>query len=285
MDASVPHHPAEQARESNPSGPQRPGDPAGPDEPEPPREVDGKAMLISFALTAVFDIGLALAAFNLASRAGLGDPLAYLVSGIGPLSMLVISRLRTRTFGGASVVILVYLLLSAVAAFIGGPDPRLLIVKDSAVTGGLGLACLASLLLPKPLMFYFGAKFATDATREGLSYWYGLWRYPDFRRTQYLINTVWGVGFLVEAALKMAIAYSVTDFDLAYTTTSILPFVFLLGLITFTVATGRRARRAATQRIQAHQATTADPAHPPAEGREGDTAEHEPKGGAPGGRG
>ncbi|MDQ6674593.1 MAG: hypothetical protein M3069_28310 [Chloroflexota bacterium] len=184
--------------------------------------------LYGLLLTAIFDIGLAIVSFNVAKQMGASDQVAYLASGIGPLTMMLITWIRARTLSGASVVILLFLLLSAAATFIGGPDSRLLIVKDSAVTGGFGIACLVSLLFPKPLMFYFGAKFATDGTKDGLSYWSGLWKYPDFRKAQYLVNNMWGIAFLIEAALRILIAYTVASFEVAYTITSILPFVFLV---------------------------------------------------------
>jgi hypothetical protein len=164
--------------------------------------------------------------------------------------MLMITWIRARTVSGASVIVLLVLLLSAGAAFIGGTDSRLLIVKDSVITGGFGLACLASLLFPRPLMFYFGAKFATDGTAEGLRYWAGLWRYPDFRRSQYTINSLWGIGYVVEAALRIIIAYTVTSFQIANTISTILPWAFLAGLLFATIRIGKRARDAATQRTR-----------------------------------
>jgi hypothetical protein len=218
---------------------------------EPPRNFDGKAMVVSLLLTAVFDIGLAIGAFQVVKQMGANDQIAYLVAGIGPLTMMVITWIRAKKLSGASIVILLFLLLSSAAAFIGGADSRLLIVKDSAVTGGFGLACLVSRLFPKPLMFYFGAKFATDGTKAGLSYWYGLWQYPDFRKSQYLINNIWGIAFLVEAGLRIVIAYTVASFRLAYTISSILPFVFLAGLLAYTIMLGHRARTAAIERIKA----------------------------------
>jgi hypothetical protein len=212
--------------------------------------VNGKAMAVSFLLTAVFDIGLAIVAFRVAKQLGAADQIAYLASGIGPLTMLVITWIRTKALSGASVIVLLILLLSAAAAFIGGTDSRLLIVKDSVITGGFGLACLASLLFPKPLMFYFGAKFATDGTAAGMRYWAGLWQYPDFRSSQYKINNLWGIGYLVEAALRILIAYTVSSFQVANAISTILPWVFLAGLLFATIRIGKHTRDAATQRTR-----------------------------------
>ncbi|MEU7871484.1 VC0807 family protein [Dactylosporangium sp. NPDC049140] len=210
-----------------------------------------RAMLTGFLLTAVFDVGLALVAFSVAERLGAGDRIAYLVSGIGPLTMMAITWIRARTLSGASAVILLFLLLSSAATLFGGADQRLLIAKDSLVTGGFGAVCLLSLLLPRPLMFYFGAKFATDGTREGMRHWSSLWQYPDFRASQYRITIVWGLGFLLEAALRIAAAYGIDDFELANTVATLLPFAFLAALIGYSIRTGMRARAAGLARARA----------------------------------
>lgn len=208
-----------------------------------PRPFDSRAMTVSLLLTAVLDIGLAILLFHLATGWGASEQVAYVVSGIGPLVSIGVTWVRTRTLSGVSMIILAFQLLSAVAAFVGGADPRLLLVKDSVVTGAFGLVCLLSMLLARPLMFYFGQKFGTDGTAGGVAWWDGLWRFPAFRRSQYLITTLWGVGFLVEAALRIALAYTI-DFDTAYTVGAILPFVVLAALITATIVIGQRTRRA-----------------------------------------
>ncbi len=208
------------------------------------RTFDSRALVLNLLLTAVFDIGVAILAFQLARSWGASEQLAYVVSCAGPLIMIAITWARARTLSGVSMIIIAFQLLSAGAAFVGGSDPRLLLVKDSIVTGGFGLVTLASTLLPRPLMFYFGMKFGTDGTPAGVAWWKGLWQYPSFRRSQYVVNTLWGVGFLVEAALRILLAYTI-DFDTAYTVGQILPFVFLAGLITATMVIGQRTRRAA----------------------------------------
>ena len=217
-------------------------------EPAAPPSFDRRGLFVSLALTAVFDVGVALVAFSVARQMGAGNTVAYLAAGIGPLIMILITWIRARTLSGASVIILLYVLLSSVAALIGGTDPRLLLAKDSLVTGGFGLACLVSVLFGKPLMFYFGAKFATDGTEAGARQWSGLWQYPDFRASQYRINAAWGVGYLVEAALRVAVAYGVPNFSLANTIATILPLLFLAVLLAYTFSVGRRTRAAAVAR-------------------------------------
>src|ERR1700747_120641 len=54
-----------------------------------------------------------------------------------------------------SMVALLAIAIEGVASFLDG-SPRLLLVRESLFTGVFGLFCFVSLLLPRPMMFYFG---------------------------------------------------------------------------------------------------------------------------------
>src|SRR4051812_14585478 len=75
------------------------------------RDINGKAMAVSFLMTAVFDIGLAIVAFRVAKHLGASDPAAYLACGIGPLTMQVITWIRAKVLSGSSVIVLLILCL------------------------------------------------------------------------------------------------------------------------------------------------------------------------------
>lgn len=203
-------------------------------------------MFVGLLLTAFLDIGLAIVLFEVAKHQfGAGDFAGYLVASIGPIVGGLAGLARTRKIDGVAVIILVNLLISAGVTLIGSRDPRILLLKDSAVTGLFGLAILITSLaiFPKPLMFFFGMKFGTDGTKEGTRQWYGLWdRYPHFRRGQRFLNNLWGIGFMVEAAVK-AICVFVLPFDVAYMINQIAPFVLLACLISYSIRFGLRQRR------------------------------------------
>ena len=58
------------------------------------------------------------------------------------------------------VTILVILgIVTSIRALILGGDTRILLISESLVTAIFGLTCFVSLLLPRPLMFYFGRYF------------------------------------------------------------------------------------------------------------------------------
>lgn len=218
------------------------------DHDEGQRHLSGRAMLGSFGLTAIFDVGVTIAVYQLARNNGASVQAAYLLSGVGPVLMMIITWVRARKLSGASLVILIWVLLSAAVALVGAGDDRWLLVKDSAVTGGFGLACLVSTFFPKPILFYFGAKFATDGTRAGLDYWYGLWRYPEFRRVQYKLNYIWGIAFVLEAVARIVVTYNV-DFSVALAVSNILPLVVIASLITYTVTVGKKSGQQARARL------------------------------------
>jgi hypothetical protein len=147
---------------------------------------------------------------------------------------------------------LVFLLLGVVAA-LGFNSPRLLLIKESAITGLFGVVLLASLLAPRPLMFYFGRKFATDGTPASVAWWNGMWQYPAFRRSQRVITIVWGVAMLSEALVRIALTYVLSTGTMV-AVSSVLPYIVLGALIFWTIMYGKRQGRLAAARRAAQPA-------------------------------
>ncbi|EWM17235.1 VC0807 family protein [Kutzneria sp. 744] len=191
--------------------------------------------------TMLFNIALPIITYALLTGYGMADAPALALSGVWPLIELGISFARTRHADEFSIMVLVFLVIGVVAS-LAFNDARLLLVKDSAVTGLFGLVLLGSLLAPRPLMFYFGRKFATGGDPARVEWWNGLWQYPGFRRSQRILTVVWGAAFLGEAVLRVILSYAL-PLSTALVVTSVLPYV-VLGLLIFgTVTYGRRAGR------------------------------------------
>lgn len=200
--------------------------------------------LLNFLILGVFDVGLAILLFQLVDSATGNHVYAYLAASIGPLIGGIIQHVRQKSFSGISALILAFNLAAALATLVGGTDERLLLVKGSVITGIFGLLFLGSLALGKPLAFYFGQRFGTDGTEEGVSYWNGLWKYPTFRASQRYITIVWGVVFLLEAIIRIVAAYSL-PFTTAYWLSNALPFVALAICLTATFVIASRTRKSA----------------------------------------
>ena len=207
----------------------------------------GRAALLNWGSTIVFSVALPLLTYFLLTGAGWSAVAALLVSGAWPAAESLMVLAVRRRIDEIGVIALIFILLGVVAG-VGFNSARLVLVKESVVTGLFGVVVLGSLLLPRPLMFYFGRKFATDGSAESVAYWNGLWRYPSFRRTQRVISVVWGIAFLAEAGLRIALSYALSTSAMAVVS-SVLPLAVLGGLIAWTVGYGRRARAAALARV------------------------------------
>ncbi|MET8956040.1 VC0807 family protein [Streptomyces sp. NPDC004129] len=184
---------------------------------------------------------------------GYSESVAILCSGLGPALDIAIYLAWHRRIDEFAIVSLTFVALTLVISFVGPDDPRLLLAKDSFVTGVLGVVYLATLAAPRPLMFYFGRKFATDGTPQMIAWWNGMWQYPGFRRVQRNLTIVWGVAFILEAVLRIVLVYQLSHSQMV-TVNSFLPYAVIAVLVYWTMAYARRASargRAATEAAQA----------------------------------
>ncbi|MFT4217661.1 MAG: VC0807 family protein [Micropruina sp.] len=234
-------------RDDVPASTVQTGDSTKPSAP-PARRWDVREMVIGLLVSMVFDIGLSIAIFSVAKDLGASDLAAYLYSSVGPLVGMAIEFVRHRRIDIVGVVILAIIALSLAVTLIGSHDPTVLLLKDSALTGGLGVVILASLtpLFPRPLMYYLGRKFGTDGTAAGAAWWASLWQYPSFRRSQRVITGAWGAGYLGEAIAKVAWVLTL-PFDTAYLLNQVVPLVITVVLMAWTMWYAARTRRAGTR--------------------------------------
>ncbi|MYV65083.1 hypothetical protein GT043_03765, partial [Streptomyces sp. SID2131] len=182
--------------------------PAG--RPGPPAR-SGGAAAIGWALTIGLNVVAPILTYDILTEDhGWSEFGALLVSGVWPVLDSAVMVAWRRKVDEFAVVSLVFLVITAVVSLVGAHTARALLIKDSGVTGLFGLLCLATLLAPRPLMFYFGRKFATDGTPESAAWWNGLWQFDGFRSTMRTITLVWGVGYLAEALVRIVLAYALS---------------------------------------------------------------------------
>jgi intracellular septation protein A len=202
-------------------------------------------MVLTWGPSILFTAVLPFLTYGVLTDRGMSEFSALALSGVWPVvevAVLYAIRRRIDELGVLSLLIIGLGMVSALAL----RDERLLLVKESAVTGLFGLALLGSLLLPRPMMFYFGRKFATDGSAERVAWWNGLWRYPGFRRTQRILTLVWGLTFVIEAAGRIELA-QILSVDTMVAVSAILPFAVMAALVTWTILYTKRARARAGQ--------------------------------------
>lgn len=129
-----------------------------------------------------------------------------------PLISNVFNFVRRRSFDVVGIIVLIGLLVGMLPAVFGGTQ-RLLLVRESFVTGLLGMILLASALFHRPLAYYVIREFLTANEALPHQRWDILWKSGYFRHTIRAMTIGWGallVGeFVLRAfmALRMNVAF------------------------------------------------------------------------------
>jgi len=119
-----------------------------------------------------------------------------------PLVDTLYHLIKDKKLDTFSSFIFLGIVLSIVAAWIGG-DERFILLRESYVTGIMGLVFLLSLLTPKPLIYYFAMRFISNK-----SVMTKRWEEEvSFRHFIRVMAAVWGIGLMIEALVKVVIVY------------------------------------------------------------------------------
>jgi 4-amino-4-deoxy-L-arabinose transferase-like glycosyltransferase len=151
---------------------------------------------------------------------------------------------RRAALDPIAVLVLLGLAVSAIGFALGG-GARIILIRESFFTGALGLVCLASLAVaPRPLMFYFGRWFATQGDPEKVAEYDANWSRQGFRRVNRRITLVWGISYLSEFAIRVAMAMTLPTAVVLAAGPLILTAI-TAATIAWTFSYARRARRRA----------------------------------------
>jgi hypothetical protein len=155
--------------------------------------------------TLIFDVVLPIVLFNVLNRYGVSTLWSLVLSGLSP----AINNLRiwavSRRLEPLGMIVLGFLAVGTITSLISG-SVFFALIKESFLTATFGAICLGSLLAERPLLFYVIRQFAAGEDPVRLAWWNGLWQYPRFRAAQRLVTAVWGIAYLVEALLRVALA-------------------------------------------------------------------------------
>ena len=188
----------------------------------------------------IFDVAAPLAAYSLLRSAGLTAVTALLLSGVFPALGVTIAVIQNRRLDVVGALVLAGIVVGTVLGLVSH-STRLLLVEGSVPTAVFGLACLASLWRRHPLMFSVALEFTGPDTAKGREMT-RLWQYDGYRRVFRIITAVWGAGFLLEAALRVVIAYN-TSTGTALASSKITPFLWGAVLSAWTVGYGARQKK------------------------------------------
>jgi hypothetical protein len=142
-------------------------------------------------------------------RSHMSSIAALSIATIIPLLDNLLSLLKKRRLDVFAVFMLISFLLGIITVSIGGSE-RLLLIRESFVTGILGIIFLASLLFPRPLIFYFALRFTVGDDPKQASSFAANWQYAYFRFVLRLITIVWGIALIGEAAVRTILVFKLS---------------------------------------------------------------------------
>ncbi|WP_342044944.1 VC0807 family protein [Bacillus sp. OTU530] len=166
-------------------------------------------------------------------RSHMSSIAALSIATVIPLIDNLFSFIKRRKMDVFAVFMLVSFLLGIIMMCIGGSE-RLLLIRESFVTGILGIIFLVSLLFPRPLIFYFAIRFTVGNDPDKTSAFADNWQYAYFRFVLRLMTVVWGGALLGESAVRSILVFklSVTQF---LAVSNFVMYGFVGAAIVFTV--------------------------------------------------
>lgn len=201
-----------------------------------------RGLLVSVALNAVVPVLL----YQSSKRFFAASEFAALsIAALFPLGWSVVDLLRVGSFDPVAVLSLLSIVVSMVAVILGG-SPTLLLIRESFFTGAFGIACFASLVFPRPIMFYFARYFTAGRDPIRIADFDAGWQRPGFRRTMRLMTMVWGASLLMEFIIRLTLVYTLPA-SIVLVVSPIILGGLLLATISWTFAYGRRMRARAAQ--------------------------------------
>ena len=133
-----------------------------------------------------------------------GVPTVYsLVAGaVFPTASIILSLMHERRVQALGLIVLAATSASVVGA-LALTSPYLALVKESFITGIVGLTFGASLFARHPLVFHLSLAGRDAAARQR---WDLLWAsVPEFRRVMRRLTAIWAVALLAEATLRLVL--------------------------------------------------------------------------------
>ncbi len=190
----------------------------------------------------LLDVGLPLLAYYGLHALGVGDYRALLAGTIVAGLRVTFVALRSRRLDGFAAFLMAMFAVGLALAFATG-DAKFMLAKYSVGTAIAGLIFLGTCVVGRPVMFYAAQRFAAT-TSEKRESWNTLWQTkPAFRHGFRVMSVVWGVGLLVEAAVRLPLIY-LLPIQVMVGLSTVLQIAAFSLLMTWGMWYGKRMQRA-----------------------------------------
>ncbi len=174
---------------------------------------------------------------------GTSDVMALGLGALFPITRGILEVWHRRRIDIIGVIVVVGIAVSIIGIGAGG-TPRLLLIRESFVTGALGFLAFTSFAWPRPLLFYIGRQSMTGNDPAAVEQFNRLWHQAAGRRTFRIMTLVWAIGWLGEFAIRIGMILTLSVAQVL----ALSPFIFngiTVGLIAWTLAYARRQRKQA----------------------------------------
>ncbi len=138
-----------------------------------------------------------------------GELHALMLSAASPCIDVMVQWITNRKLDPLGTFMIIALLLGVVLVSLGG-NPKWLLIRESLLTGLLGLAAVVSLFLPRPLAYYLIRIADRSKSKDGVSAVAEAWDDCEFRRLARQLTYLWGIGFLVEFGVRTFLVFRLT---------------------------------------------------------------------------
>lgn len=155
----------------------------------------------------VCDLAMPMLTFFVLTGCGVSKLLALAAGGVFPALNIGFTWVKSHKIEPLGMIVITFIAIGTAASLISG-SVFFALVKDFILTATFGVLCLASLLGPaRPLMFYLLRQFIAGDDPERLQWWEGLWQHAPFRAAQQRVTAVWGLAYVAEAVIGIAVAW------------------------------------------------------------------------------
>lgn len=164
---------------------------------------------------------------------------------LAPMLPALVNLARRRSadpFATMSGTMMLAGLVITVGTILISGNEQLILISRSSTTLAMGLACLASLLLPKTLSFYFARQITAGNERDRAEAFNDLWQLPYVRFVARLTTLVWGTVLVAEFVIRVVLVYSLPVPQVIALSTIVF-MTISMGTMLWTIFYVRRAMR------------------------------------------
>lgn len=189
-----------------------------------------KALLDSLTPLLV-DVGVPLVSYYVLKAAGLGTFGALAWSSVVPAVRTAWGVVRDRRLNALAALMVSVNALGLLLSLVAG-DPRLMLLKDSGVSGTIGLVVLVTALRGRPMMTAGLRPWLTRGEAAKSAAWQRLSaESAAFRKAETRFSAVWGAALVAECAVRAVGAYTVPVETMVWAGTVVLGVAMVLAFV------------------------------------------------------